>query len=171
MPRYHVIIDDREYDISVEYFSERFQVTCNGRSFEIERRELGGNRALMMVGKEALEVDVHSHPRNGQRSVFMSGNEIAGTVEDYSLAQMRKAAGISHKGTVESNMKAPMPGMVIDIRVKEGDAVAKGEPLVVIEAMKMENIIKAREDVVIKTIKAIKGKSVEKGDILLEFDR
>jgi biotin carboxyl carrier protein len=170
MPRYHVIINEKDFDITVEYQSEKYQVTCNGHSYVIERRELDGNRALMMVGKQALEVAVHSHPRNGQRSVFMAGTEIAGTIEDYSLAQMRRAAGISHKALVESSLKAPMPGMVIDIRVQAGDVVAKGQPLVLIEAMKMENIIKARENAVVKSVKAVKGKSVEKGDVLLEFE-
>ena len=170
MARYLVDIEGREYDIAVEYRSERYQVSCNGRTFEVERHPLNGSRVLLLINKESLEVDVHSRWGNGQRSVFVAGTEIHGTVEDYSLAQMRKAAGATHGPLVETRLKAPMPGMVIDIRVEPGARVTKDQPLIVIEAMKMENIIKAKGEAVVKSVLAAKGKSIEKGDILLEFE-
>jgi biotin carboxyl carrier protein len=170
MPRYHVEIDDREYDITLEYRSERYYATLNGRTFEIERHELNDSRALLLIDKESLEVDVHSHDAKGTRSVFMAGTEIQGTIEDYSLAQMRKAARKSHGPLVEPRLKAPMPGLVLDIRVKPGDKVIKGQPLIVIEAMKMENIIRSSGEAVVKTVIATKGSSIEKGQTLLEFE-
>jgi biotin carboxyl carrier protein len=69
-----------------------------------------------------------------------------------------------------NDLKAPMPGLVLDIRVKVGDVVKKGEPLVVLEAMKMENILKATNDVVIKKIAVEKGNAVEKNQLLLLFE-
>ncbi len=170
MARYLVEIEGREYEVAVEYRSERYLVSCNGRTFEIERHPLNGSRALLLIDKESLEVDVHSRWGNGQRSVFVAGTEVHGTVEEYSLAQMRKAAGMAHGPAVETRLKAPMPGMVIEVRVKPGERVAKDQPLVVIEAMKMENVIKAKGEAVVKAIIAAKGKSIEKGDTLLEFE-
>ena len=63
-----------------------------------------------------------------------------------------------------------MPGMILEIKVQAGDKVQKLRPLVVIEAMKMENIIKSPVDAVIKKVSVAAGKSVEKNDILIEFE-
>lgn len=68
-----------------------------------------------------------------------------------------------------SEIKAPMPGMVIRILASEGEEVKKGGNLLVLEAMKMENIIKAPADVVIKAIKARPGDKVEKNQVLMIF--
>ena len=68
-----------------------------------------------------------------------------------------------------SELKAPMPGMVLKVLVNEGMAVKKGDSLFILEAMKMENIIKASADVVIKSVKIKPGFKVEKGQVLIEF--
>jgi biotin carboxyl carrier protein len=63
-----------------------------------------------------------------------------------------------------------MPGLVIDILVKSGQSVQKNEPLLILEAMKMENVIKAAGDGIVKIINAKKGQPVDKGQTLLEFE-
>lgn len=66
-------------------------------------------------------------------------------------------------------IKAPMPGLIIDLRVKEGDIVKQNDPLLILEAMKMENVIKSPGDGVVKAVKVQRGNSVEKNQILIEF--
>ena len=68
-----------------------------------------------------------------------------------------------------NDIKAPMPGMVLNILVKEGDIVKKGDALLVLEAMKMENILKSPTDGTVKKIAAIKGNAVEKNQLLIQF--
>jgi biotin carboxyl carrier protein len=68
-----------------------------------------------------------------------------------------------------NEIKAPMPGMVLKILVKDGDEVKKGDPLLVLEAMKMENILKSPTDGVIKKIAALTGVAVEKNQLLIQF--
>ena len=68
-----------------------------------------------------------------------------------------------------SEIKAPMPGMVLKVFVSEGMEVKKGDNLFILEAMKMENIIKSPADVVVKTVKIKPGDKVEKGQVLLMF--
>lgn len=68
-----------------------------------------------------------------------------------------------------NDVKAPMPGMVLNILVREGDVVKKGDALLVLEAMKMENILKSPSDGTIKKIAAIKGNAVEKNQLLIQF--
>jgi biotin carboxyl carrier protein len=78
--------------------------------------------------------------------------------------------GLSNLLTAKiSEIKAPMPGMVLKVLVEEGAQIKKGDNMFVLEAMKMENIIKSPADVVVKTIKIKPGDKVEKGQILIQF--
>jgi len=70
----------------------------------------------------------------------------------------------------ESDVKSPMPGLILEIVVADGQEVKEGDNLLILEAMKMENMLTAPKDGVIKTIHAIKGDSVEKGQLLLEME-
>ncbi len=69
-----------------------------------------------------------------------------------------------------NSLKSPMPGLILEILVKPGQSVKLGEPIVILEAMKMENVIKAPADVMIKNIKVTKGRPVEKNELLIEFE-
>lgn len=66
-------------------------------------------------------------------------------------------------------LKAPMPGLIHEISVNEGDTVAKGDPVLILEAMKMENVIKSPGDGIIKEIVAKVGSSVEKNAVLIRY--
>jgi len=68
-----------------------------------------------------------------------------------------------------NNIKAPMPGLIIDLRVSAGQTIQPGDSLLILEAMKMENIIKASGEGTVKSVLVKKGDSVEKGQVLIEF--
>jgi len=68
-----------------------------------------------------------------------------------------------------TEVKAPMPGLVLNVLVAEGDLVQKDTPLLILEAMKMENVIKSATEGVVKRVAAVKGVPVEKGAVLIEF--
>ena len=85
---------------------------------------------------------------------------------DLLLEKMGMNSGASGK---VNNIKAPMPGLIIDLKVKQGDEVKLNDPLLILEAMKMENIIKSAGEGVVKSVKVKKGDSVEKNQVLIEF--
>lgn len=85
---------------------------------------------------------------------------------DRLLEQMGLSAGAGQRVNA---VKAPMPGLVVEVRVKEGDQVASGDALVILEAMKMENIIRSAGDGVIKKVHVATGEGVEKNQVLIEF--
>lgn len=71
---------------------------------------------------------------------------------------------------VVNEVKAPMPGMILDVMVKEGDEVKEGDNLLVLEAMKMENTIMAPRDAVISSVEVQKGKTVSKNEVLITME-
>ena len=78
--------------------------------------------------------------------------------------------GIHATATNKLNyVKAPMPGLIIDLKINVGDQVKKGDTLLILEAMKMENILKSPGDGVVKGVNVKKGDSVEKNQVLVEF--
>lgn len=78
--------------------------------------------------------------------------------------------GINLANTTKINhLKAPMPGLVLDIKIQPNQTVQKGDSLLILEAMKMENVLKAPANATIKTICVKKGDAVEKGTLLIEF--
>jgi acetyl/propionyl-CoA carboxylase alpha subunit len=68
-----------------------------------------------------------------------------------------------------NSVKAPMPGLIVKINVAAGDVVRSGDALIVLEAMKMENVIKSSGEATVSQVKIKKGDSVEKGQVLIEF--
>ncbi len=170
MPRFLVTIEDKEFDVWLNEENGIFEVTVNGSNHTVISSQLGINRFLMLYDNAPNEVEIRSNGYNSKSNLFLSGHEINGTVEDYKLAQLQKAMGISNKPSIDKQLKATMPGMVLDLKIKAGDIVKKGDPLLIIEAMKMENVIKAPSDATIKSIAVESGKSVDKGDKLLEFE-
>ena len=170
MARYLVNIDGKEFDIELEYRSEKYFAVINGKKVEIASYRLGENRSLLLIDDQAHEVDVRSNGYDNRKVVFMKGMEIPALIENYNLAQLRKTAGMSSETGVARQLRAAMPGLVIEVKIKPGDKVTKGQPLLVLEAMKMENIIKAQWGATVKAVHVSGGMSVEKGDKLLEFE-
>jgi biotin carboxyl carrier protein len=69
-----------------------------------------------------------------------------------------------------NDIKAPMPGLILDVLVQVGDTVKEGDYLLVLEAMKMENTLSALGDGVVKSVSVIKGEKVEKNQLLIEIE-
>lgn len=170
MPRYLVEVDGQEYDIELDYRHDAFVATINGESVDLRRHHIAENRSVLLLDGNSVEVDVRTKGEYGERLVFMKGIEVPVTIENYQLAQLRKRAGMGGPGAVDKTINAPMPGLVIDVKVKAGDDVKKGQALLIIEAMKMENVMKAPADGVVKSVNTEAGKSVEKNDKLIELE-
>lgn len=170
MPRYLVSVEGQEFDIELEYRSEKYYAQLDKKEVELCSYRLGESRSLLLVDGQSFEVDVRSNGYDNRKVVFMKGQEISVEIEAYNLGQLRKTAGISSAATMEKLLRAPMPGLVLDVKVSAGQNITRDQPLVVVEAMKMENVIKAQGDGVIKALHVRSGASVEKGDKLLEFE-
>ncbi|MEG9328367.1 biotin carboxyl carrier protein [Salinimicrobium catena] len=89
-------------------------------------------------------------------------NELDLLIEDMGLSLA--------SASVVNDIKAPMPGLILDVQVKEGDEVQEGDYLLVLEAMKMENTLTAPRDGVVKSVTVKKGETVDKNQLLIEME-
>ena len=104
-----------------------------------------------------------------KRTVEVNGNNYTIAIAD-EYDQMVKQMGLLTASTKkEKNINAPMPGLILDILVTEGQEIKEGEQVLVLSAMKMENIITAPSDGVVKLIEVKKDDAVEKGQLLIEI--
>lgn len=100
----------------------------------------------------------------------VNGHRFKVQISDY-YERLIQQMGLNVASVQKQNIiKAPMPGLVLQINVTEGQTVQKGDTLLILEAMKMENVIKATNEAVIKSVKVQKGAAVEKGQIMLEME-
>ena len=101
--------------------------------------------------------------------IRVNGNKYTVQLKDKYDELLDKLGMSSAASAKIKDMKAPMPGLVVEVRAQEGDAIKKGDALVVLQAMKMENILKSPADAVIKKINIKKDDTVEKNQILISF--
>lgn len=102
--------------------------------------------------------------------VAVNGRQYEARVVDEARARLTGVVGASGAGGGRRELKAPMPGLVVKVPCAVGDTVAKGQPLVVLQAMKMENELAAPRDGVIKEIKVAAGQTVEQLQVLVVLD-
>lgn len=101
--------------------------------------------------------------------IRIDGHRYEVSVKDkFDLLLEKMGMGMNNANRANT-VKAPMPGLIVDMKIREGDVVKQHDPLLVLEAMKMENVIKSPGDGIVKTIHVGKGESVEKNQILVEF--
>lgn len=100
----------------------------------------------------------------------IKGTEYEVSIKDKNDLLLQQLGISSQSSSVVQSVKAPMPGLIINISVNIGDEVKKGDSLLILEAMKMENVIKSPRDGKIKKINTELRKAVEKNQVLLEFE-
>lgn len=101
--------------------------------------------------------------------IKVNGNLYPVTLKDkFDLLLEKMGLNNQTSGKV-NNIKAPMPGLIVALKVAEGDVVKAGDPLIILEAMKMENIIKSPGEGIVRSVSVKKGDSVEKNQVLIEF--
>ncbi len=128
-----------------------------------------GSFSVLLDGRSVRATVVKEDRASGTVKLRIGGKLYTVRVED-ERARLVHALGLdkARSGAVP-DLKAPMPGLVLSVLVKVGDVVKKNDALLVLEAMKMENVIKAPGDAVVAQVHAVQGKAVEKGALLLGF--
>lgn len=137
---------------------KKFKFTIKGNDYDVKIHDIENKIAHIEVNGSEYDVQIHQEvkqsktPRLVRKPVATKPGE--GTIA-------KKAGGIK--------VEAPLPGNIFKILVNVGDEVKKGDNLLIMEAMKMENNVLAEKDGVIKTIKVNVGDAVLQGDVLIEM--
>ena len=131
-------------------------------------RQVAPGHYSLMIDNESFDVIVDASESGAL--IDLPGGAIAATVKDSKARLIEKYGGSDAIQAKALRLHAPMPGLVLDVRVSPGDAVQAGQGLVVLEAMKMENELQAPGPGVVRRVHVVAGDAVVHNALLIEFE-
>ena len=143
----------------------------DGNDYQWDMLELGNGSFHIIKDNQSYRATVTNINHEEKTMLInVNGNEYEISIKDkYDL--LLQQMGISSASTAQINhFKAPMPGLIREINVSVGTEVKKGDILLILEAMKMENALKSPRDGAIKKVSVEKGNTVDKGQVMIEFE-
>jgi biotin carboxyl carrier protein len=154
-----------------EIYQEKEQVFLNKKAQTWDMVEVKPNLYHIIKDAKSYLVEVLEINKSTKEfTIKVNGKVYQLTAQD-NLDLLLKSLGMDKVTTAKiSEVKAPMPGLLISTKVSEGDEVKKGDTLLILEAMKMENIIKSPIDGKIKAIKVNPGQNVDKNQVMIQFE-
>lgn len=154
----------------LKFNSHSFEGELNGLMVKGDFTRINDYQYHVLLKDKSYNVDVIKINRE-EKTLVLKVNSVRHTLQlKDKYDELLHTLGLDNLTAKKVNdIKAPMPGMVLNVLVKEGDEVKKGDALLVLEAMKMENILKSPSDGVIKKVSAVKGTAVEKNQLLIQF--
>jgi len=155
----------------IEFQKEGDKLILNGSPLNWDLAELAYQKSYHIIREnKSYSVEVLKFDKEQKiLSLRVNDKELQVLIQDTRDLMLEKL-GVSNKRSETLNdIKAPMPGKVLEIKVKEGQTIEKGEPVLILEAMKMENLIKSPGAGVVKSIQIKEGQSVEKNQVLIRL--
>jgi len=142
----------------------------DGVTIPVDIRDLKDGHIHFLYKNKSYNAEVVSENQEDKTSVIKINGTIYEVAIEDQFDSLLKAMGMgAGSGKVAREVKAPMPGLVLNISVTEGQEIQKGDSLLVLEAMKMENMLKSATEGKIKKIHVATGDKVEKNQVLIEF--
>jgi biotin carboxyl carrier protein len=161
-----------------------YEVTIGERVLQVQVRRVGERLFVGLDGQEEFEIDV-TRPKPQLMSLILDGMsysiglarqengwdvDLNGTHHACQVVDPRRKALRLSGGEVQGTLTTSMPGKVVRLLVAEGSAVTQGDPVAVVEAMKMENELKAPMDGVVAEIFVVAGQAIDAGDALMRIE-
>ncbi len=148
---------------------KNYKFTINGNKYTVEVGDIDNNMVDVEVNGSAYKVEIDTEiktPMKPKPVVMVNAPAPKAAAAPTANVKNAPAAATAAGAT----LKSPLPGVILDVFCKEGDAVKAGQRLFLLEAMKMENNIDAEKDGVIKEVKVHRSDSVMEGDVLVVFE-
>lgn len=160
--KYFAAVNGQEYEIEIE----NDQVLVNGEAIDVNISQIGVPELYsILLDGASYEVLVEEHRQ--EYAVTLAGQQFHVQVED----ERTRRLNAGRKGPLipsgELVVKAPIPGLVVKVLVQEGDDIPEDHPLIILEAMKMENEIRSLRAGVVRSVDVSAGQRVEQGAALL----
>lgn len=165
--KYVVMVGSEEVEVTLD----ADMVTADGIAAAAHVTELEGTPVRMVtIGDEVHRVVARRGPTRGRYTLWLDGFRYEVEALDERLRAIRELSGAAAGPTGPAPLIAPMPGMIVRVTVQVGDRVEVGQGLVVMEAMKMENELRATAAGTVTSVLATLGTAVDKGAILVVLE-
>ncbi len=161
--RYYTMVEEKEYIIDI---LEDGQLILDGQALQADLVKISGQPIYSLLLNDKL-YESYIYENQGDWQVFLNGHGYKVQVLDEREKALQEAMNNKIEQRFEFNLRAPMPGMVISIHVQEGQAVKKGDVLILLESMKMQNELKSPKDGVVTHLRIQAGERVEQKQVLL----
>jgi len=163
--KYITTVGEKAFTIEI---NDDHTVTVDGQTYTVDFANLNQQPVFTLL-IDGQSYEAYIHPGEGNEwQVLLRGMMYVAEVEDEREKRLRAAAGAVAGGAGgEFNLKAPMPGLIVAVPVTEGQAVKKGDNLVVLESMKMQNELKSQREGMVIRVKVKPGDSVNQNDVLV----
>ena len=153
-----------EQEIEIEVGQDR-EITVNGERYDVDFYQLPeGGLVSLLLNNSSYEAVVEA--RDDVWEVLLRGELYSVTVQDERAYRLAKARGGETAVHGEAIIKSPMPGIIIAAPVAVGDVVQKGDKIIILESMKMENELRSPRDGIVLRVQVKPGDGVEKGQVL-----
>jgi biotin carboxyl carrier protein len=163
--KYFATVGDHEYEIDIN--EER--VLVDGERIDVDLMQIGFPELYsLLYNGRSYELLIEAE--RFQYSVSLRGDQYQIQIEDERTRRLNAGRKKEALPAGEMAVKAPIPGLVVKILVDEGEAAAEGQPLLILEAMKMENEIRSPRDCVVKKVEVEPGQRVEQNAALIIID-
>ena len=161
--KYITTIDNKEFEIEV--VDER-HIRIGDRLLEVDFESVSGQPVFSLI-LDGRSYESFVYPGEEGWDVLLRGRQYQAKVEDEREKRLKAAAGAEAVEGGEFHLKAPMPGLVVAILIEEGQEVKKGQVMLILESMKMQNELKAPRDGIMGRVRVKAGESVEQRQTLL----
>ena len=152
--------------------NDNFEFSLNSKDLENLDIISDNENSNIIFNNKSVEVETLEADFNQKiYTLSINGNRYQVKIENQLDALISKMGLSLGNASVEDEIHAPMPGLILEVNVSEGDTIKKGDFLCVLEAMKMENTLTAPRDAIIKSVNISKGETVDKGKLLIELEK
>jgi biotin carboxyl carrier protein len=162
-----VTVNSRTVDVQLD----KNEIIVNSKPFNWDMIEIKDGNFHIIYNHKSFNAEVLE--ANYQTKSFLikiNNTKYTVSVKDrFDILLDQLGMGNTNSAKV-NDLKAPMPGLIVDVKVKVGDTVKKGDIILILEAMKMENVLKAAGEGTVKAIRISPKQNVEKNQVMIEFE-
>lgn len=160
--KYITKVNDQEFIIEID---QEDQIIVDDRPYAVDFQQLTeGGILSLLLNNHSLEAIIEERANGWE--VLIHGELYAVDVQDERAYRLARARGTVAEFTGEAIIQSPMPGLIIEVLVEPNQVVQKGDKVVILESMKMENELRSPRDGVVKHVYVEPGASVEKNQVL-----
>ncbi|MGB1249441.1 MAG: acetyl-CoA carboxylase biotin carboxyl carrier protein subunit [Candidatus Promineifilaceae bacterium] len=162
--KYFVTIAETVYEVEI---GNDNNVRVNGDAVSVDKRKIAANVNSLLINNRSYETVTVPTSEAKTWDVLLAGEQHEALVQDELSYRVSQAQASAQANMGEVTLKSPMPGLIISVPVEVDQAVTKGQTLVILESMKMENELKSPRDGIVLRVETSAGASVEKGQALV----